>query len=222
MFGVIDTSERLITGPAIEPLDLDEVKKHLRFGPTSEDTLIDAWISAARQYFEQATGRQLIAATWEYALDRFPCDRSIELPHPPLISVESVTYDDASATEQTLDPANYAVSAPSGPQATRGRISLLSGLTWPQTVLQAKAVRIRFVAGYGAAIGDVPEIVKTALYLLVATFHKYRSEVHEQIAGGSLVKLPLGVEELVRSYAGTALPTLEPRRWPYGAVHGWL
>ena len=31
----------LVTGPTMEPLDLDEVKKHLRFTATTEDTLAE-------------------------------------------------------------------------------------------------------------------------------------------------------------------------------------
>ncbi len=216
MRGVIDTTDSLITGPTVEPLDLDEVKKVLRFTSTSEDTLIDVWISAARQHFEEQTGRQLMTATWEYALDAFPTDPrnggnyQIEIPHPPLQGVTSLAYDDGSGVEQIMDPADYVIRNESGSHCKRGRVVLAATATWPGTSGQPKSVRIRYQAGYGDAPGDVPELCKGALYFLVGHFHQFRAEVH---AGDrfTIAKLPFGAEEILRGFRYSALPTLLPR-----------
>lgn len=202
---LIPTADSLITGPSVEPLDLEEVKKHLRFGSTTEDSLIDAWISAARQYFEDQTGRQLITATWEYWLDQFPGDGEIELPHPPLqpqadgppaTGVVSVKYRDTSGVLQTWAASNYVVVAPQGPQASRGRVTLADGITWPSTQPIAGAVQIRYTAGYGRAAGDVPELIRTALYMLVGHFHRHRADSTE----AALSRLPLGASTLIGSF----------------------
>lgn len=201
------TTSTLITGPTMEPIDLDEVKKQLRFTSSSEDTLIDTWISAARQHFEEQTGRQCLTATWEYWLSGFPVQAVIELPHPPLQSVVSVSYDDDTGTETVIDPTTYLVSAPSGPTCRRGRVGLLPAGVWPTiTTVKADAVRIRYLAGYGSAPVAVPELVKTALYALVAHFHAHRSEVQEQSAS----LLPFGAQAILTAFKYSALPSSLP------------
>lgn len=214
MHGLIDTMDSLIVGPTREPLDLDEVKKHLRFGSTTEDTLIDAWISAARQHFEEQTGRQIMTATWEYWLAGSPYLGVVELPHPQLQSIVSITYDDSDGEEQTVSASDYAVAAPAGPTCRRGRVSLGTGGSWPSITgdTKANAIRIRYKAGYGDTPGDVPELVKSALYLMVAHFHKFRAEVHEGTQG-SLTQLPLGAEAILRNFKWSALPSLHVRTY---------
>jgi len=221
MHRLIDTVDTLIAGPTLEPLDIDEAKKALRFGSTTEDTLFDLWISGARQDFETQTGRQLLTATYELWLGGTPCERRIELPRPPLQSVESIKYDDSEGVEQTMDAALYTVVAPQGPHARRGWIELASGACWPIVTPKAKALRIRFVAGYGDAPGDVPEIVKGALHLLVGLRHKFRTEVHEGRASIP-IQIPLGAGPILQQFRQSAvsqLPPLTHGYWPGGPWH---
>lgn len=220
MFGLIDIDDSLIVGPALEPLDLEEVKKQRRFSPTTLDTLFDLWISAARQQFEEQTGRQLITATWERWLSAFPSTTEIELPHPPLQSVVSVTYDDANGTAQTFDAASYRVIAPAGPYGRRGRIALVSGASWPSSSGLAASVRIRYTAGYGGAPGAVPELAKYALLMLVGHFHKYGEQVQEA-KNNVLQELPLGAAQVMRAFQYSALPQLAPLRSLVG-TETWL
>lgn len=205
----IRTVDSLITGPTVEPLDLDEVKKHLRFGSTTEDSLLDVWISSARQEVERRTGRQLITATWEYWLDELPAG-PIELPHPPLQSVVSMMYVDSTGSLVSFsegvspDVPFYSVNAPQGPFASRGRISPNYGSSWPTPQNSVGAVRIRYIAGYGDTPGDVPEVIKKVLYLFIARDHKFRSNV---VDGKSPMEVP-GAETIIRELASSALPQL--------------
>lgn len=216
----------LITGPEMEPLDLSQVKKHLRFTSTSEDTLLDGWIAAARQYFEEQTGRQLMEATWELWLDGFPFgptfwpNNLIELPRPPLLDVESIKYIAGDGTLVTLDPTAYIVIPPKGPQASPGWVELTYGSAWPTTQFVSGAVRVRFKAGYGNAPGDVPELVRQVLYLLVSHYHKYRSQTVETRYGSALSSLPLGAPEMLRGYRYTALPKYPPRNAVSNTMRG--
>lgn len=194
-------SEVLITPPQIEPIDLDEVKKHLRFTPTSEDTLLDTYIAMARQYFEEYTGLQLITATWEQRLEAFPsgsivADLAIPLLKSPVIDVVSVAYDDSDGDEQTVDDADYAVDLASAPnQSVIRPVS-----SWPTSAGTLGSTRIRYRAGFGSQPGDVPELIKGVLYLLTGYFHQFRSEAFVNSPGGSLEKLPLGAELIMRNY----------------------
>ena len=200
----LHTADSLITAPMLEPLDLEEVKKHLRFGSTTEDTLIDGWIVGARQYFEAQTGRQILTATWELWLDGFPPDE-IELPYPPLQSVTSVKYIDLTGNLQTVTSTDYVVEAPVGPFAGRGRIRRAFGTVWPSPQPRPAAVRIRFLAGYGDQPGDVPDLVRGALYFLVGHFHRHREEATSE----TLMRLPMGARIIMDAYRSRQ--TVTPR-----------
>lgn len=189
----------LIEGPRIEPLDLDQLKKSIRFTPTSEDSLIDVFISAARQHFEDITGRTCLDTLWERQI-RPNVSGLIELPHPPLLEVVSVTYGDVG-DETTVAASDYRVVAPVGPHAARGWIQMISG-DWPT----ATEMRVRYRAGYGTTPGDVPELIRVCLGFLVGHFHKYRAEVQETKFAGALTTLPLGADAMLKSFKYSALP----------------
>ena len=50
----------LITGPAVEPVTLAEMRAYLRLDDTAEDDLVAALVTTARQCVESASGRMLI------------------------------------------------------------------------------------------------------------------------------------------------------------------
>lgn len=205
----IDTVEQLITGPTVEPLDLDEVKKQRRFSSSSLDTMFDLQIAAARQYWCEQTGRAQITETRDYLLDAFPYCDSIELPRPPLQSVVGVYYVGADGTEVQFDAANYTVvTADGGHLSKRGRIALVSGASWPTPLVQPKAVRIRFKAGYGDAPGSVPELERFVLHTLVGHFHNGA----ESVAPTGLVALPMGANTILMQAMFASQQTLVPRR----------
>lgn len=210
----IQTRDYLITGPTIEPLDLEEVKKQRRFSATSLDTLFDLWIGAARQDFEQMTGIQLLTATREYALDAFPGACAIQIPRPPLQAIVSITYGDAGGSpEQTVDAASYVVTPPltDPPSAdvypSRSRVALVAGASWPTVTGQPGLVRIRYRCGFGDAPGAVPELIVYALQLFVGSAHKYSEDLLEQ----TLERLPLGAQQVMRNAMWAAAQTLIPR-----------
>jgi uncharacterized phiE125 gp8 family phage protein len=193
----------LVTGPTIEPIDLNLTKKQVRIpGLFSEDALIDNWIGSAREYFEAETGRQVMSATWEQWRPGFP-SWCLELPKPPLQSIVSVQYVDTGGTLQTWDASNYTVVAPRGPRCARGYIEPVYGSYWPTTRCQAKAVRVRFVAGYGDARADVPDLVKSALYMLVAHLWTNREAV-VALLGGQWSDMPVGSKDFIRKFVSRA------------------
>lgn len=201
--------DTLIEGPTIEPLDLEEVKKQRKVSSTSLDTLFVLWISAARQLFEEQTGCQLMTATYETRYDAFAVDGVIEVPHPPLQSVTSVTYLDDAGDEQTVDPATYTVLAPSSDRPSRGRIVLNTGAAWPTVITRPNVVRVRYVAGYGGAPGAVPELVKVALFFLVGHFHRFGEDVQD----AKLAAIPRGADSIMQAWKLSALPSVSMWRW---------
>jgi uncharacterized phiE125 gp8 family phage protein len=189
----------------VEPVTRAEARVQLRQPPDSENGLIDGYIAAARAMFEEHAGRQTIDAVYEWTC--YPRCRVIEIPRPPMTALVGVVSRDLSGSETEVDPSTYRVvlsGTASGSPASAvaldaycppGRIELLAGQQWPTGEL-----RIQRRCGYGPTPGDVPPLIKSALYLLIGLLYRHRSEV----TSGTLQKLPLGAEFLMGSfkYAG--------------------
>lgn len=157
---------------------------------STEDTLLSALITTAREYCEGFQNRAYIVQTWELILDNWPYGDSIDIPLPPLQSITSIKYKNSTGIEATLATNQYIVD----PDSYLGRLVLAYGCTWPNAVLYpAGAIRVRFVAGYGDAATDVPQRVKQAMLLLIAHWYKNR----EAIDAGNMSEIPLGVQELL-------------------------
>ncbi|MEP2164192.1 MAG: head-tail connector protein, partial [Nisaea sp.] len=73
----------LITGPALEPVSLADVKAHLRVDASDEDALLTAAIVSARVHVESATRRVLIEQGWRIYYDAWPRRRIVRLPVAP-------------------------------------------------------------------------------------------------------------------------------------------
>ena len=186
---------KLITAPAAEPVSASEAKAHLRVDTTADDTYIGTLITVARQNVESHLRRSLINQTWEVVLDAFPAG-VIRLPKPPLASVTSIKYTDDEGNESTYSSANYVVDSDTEP----GRVVLKSGQTWPAvTLAAANGVRVRYVAGYGAAGSNVPQAIRQAILLVIGSLYENREDV--LVAQGvSIGVLPFGVVALLAPY----------------------
>lgn len=183
----------LVTPPALEPVSLEEAKAHLRVDGDDEDVLIANLITAAREWAEAYTDRAFITQTWDATFDDgFPA--CVELYHPPLIGVTSVTYVDGFGVSQTLAADQYRVDAPAGPKPFPGRVSRAYGVSWPSTQPVNDAVSIRYQAGYGGAAEDVPAAIRSALLLLIGELYKTREDT---VTGTIISSVPMGVEALL-------------------------
>jgi uncharacterized phiE125 gp8 family phage protein len=201
----ITTDIQPVSGPTEEPILLANLKLHLKLGSsTSEDTLLNDDIAAARAHFERETSRILAPTTFDYVLDGVPIGTEIVLPYAPLLEVVSVSYLDSDGVSQTFDAANYTVA---GIQAQgRGRIVLASGGSWPTVQTETPGVlTIRFMAGYAdlsvsPMAMNIPPLLAHAIRSLAAVFHKFRADV-QSVSGGSLQTVPLGASTIMRNWA---------------------
>jgi len=146
------------TADAKEFLGLDS-------GFTADDTLIASAVSAATEWAEAETGRQIGQATFDIFLDEFP--DTILVPHVPLQSVTSIKYIDDDGTQQTLSSAIYTVDAKDNRQAAR--IVPAYDQVWPATRTQPNAVEIRIVCGYAT----VPDLLLSAIKQYAREFYDY-------------------------------------------------
>jgi uncharacterized phiE125 gp8 family phage protein len=170
-------AHKLITAPTVEPLDAATLKLWCRIDGTDEDTLITSlFIPAARQACEHATGRALIAQTWESVLDGWPAASAIELLRAPVLAITSVKYIDTAGVEQTLSGAAYALDKDSEP----GWLLPAYDTDWPEARDTANAIRVRYTAGYGTAATDVPQALRMWIALHAAAAYQSREAVSEK------------------------------------------
>lgn len=191
--------------PTTEPITLDEAKLHLNIRHTDDDARITEAIAEAREFVELRTGRQLLTAKWQLVLDTFPTRERwawaatpfIDMPKPPLQSVQSITYVDGSGVTQTWPATSYAVSKPSGPLAERGRIQPAYAATWPSVRDEMGAVSVSFTAGYGVA-ATVPRLLRKAMFLLIGDTYEHREDtVVTDARSSGVTPLPRGVDAIL-------------------------
>lgn len=166
---------KLVTAPAVEILTPDYVKLYTHISHDVEDSIIEGWITHASLEAENFLRQSLINQTWEIVFDSFP-RLPLELPRSPLQSVTSIKYYNTANTEATITAAEYFVDSDTKP----GRICHTYGYTWPSlTLREINAVKIRYVAGYGAAATAVPQFVKEAVLVYCAFRHENRAAENE-------------------------------------------
>jgi uncharacterized phiE125 gp8 family phage protein len=146
---------KLVALPDDEPVQLDDVKKTLRVDSDDDDDRIERHIREAREWVERRVQRKIAAEMWEIGLDAFPIGPLL-LPLSPVQSVESIKYDDASGTEQTVAPADYKMVV--------GSITAAAG--WPTSGSSANAVRVRVLTGYEDE-DLIPSVLISAIHLKV-------------------------------------------------------
>ena len=192
-----------IEGPAAEPVSLEEMKQHLRVDYTDEDSLIEQYISAARQKLEQRCARAFVEQTWELRTSSF--EDTIEIPLPPTVGIVSVTYFDTANAEQTVDPTNYAF-VDGGEEQTSSLVWMGSKPT--KLANRPDAARVRFTAGWPADYdqspvdygANVPYAIKMAIMLVAASMYELRQDTVLAPVRQDLIPLVEGAETYIAPY----------------------
>lgn len=186
-----------ITAATSEPITLPQAKKHLKIESdvTIEDDLINILIESARRAAETYMRRQIITATWELQLDKFPKGSDfITLNLNKATSITTIKYFDDDNSEQTWDSAKYETDLESEP----ARIRPISTEIYPSTFDKINNVKIRFVTGYANAAA-VPGPIIQALLLYIGHWYEHRESV---VIGQRLEiqELPQGSRFLLDDY----------------------
>lgn len=137
----------IISGPAAEPVSRDEAKAHLRVESFADDALIDALITAAREWLEADTGRDLVLRRRRLVRDTFPAlmTAPIRLPRPPARGVVSVKYHDGAGVQQTWPTSSYQLDRVAMP----ARLLPAFGVYWPATQTgRLNAVEVTYRSGH--------------------------------------------------------------------------
>lgn len=181
--------------PAVEPVTLAEAKAHLRVVHDSEDDLIGGLVRAARQEVEARTGMALIDQNWRLALDRWPAHGRVLLMRHPVKQVLSVTVYGSEGEASLIAPASYQLDRLSRP-------ARLHFEEQPTPGLVMNGIEIDFLAGFGEAGTDVPDLLKRAVLMLVAHWYEFRGSYGP---ADQPVSMPPGFDRLISGYRSRRL-----------------
>lgn len=160
----------LVTGPAQEPITIDDAKRHLRISQTQDDVTIRRMLQAAREAGEDYMNRGFFTQTWKFTLARWA--DQIALPRAaPLQSVTTVQYYDSNNALQTLSTSIYDVDTTSRP----GRITRASNQSWPALSADRHIGRvvITYVVGF-TSVDLIPERWKQGIRIYLGLFDRNR------------------------------------------------
>ncbi len=90
-------SSILLTGPAVEPLSLDEAKTFLRVEHSDDDQVIGALIASARMHVEAQAKIALLTQNWRMVFDCWPHHGRIVVRPGPLRALSAVRVYDIKA-----------------------------------------------------------------------------------------------------------------------------
>jgi len=169
-------SVEVSTAPIGDPIPIDRARDHLRITGSDYDVEIRLVLAAVTKHIENLMGRALITQTLKLRRDQWPADgEDLQLPMPPAQSVSSITYTDTSGVVQTLSADDYDVDIYSTP----ARIRPAWGESWPSIRPVPNAITVTYVAGYGNSPDDVPENIRQAILVALATAYEYREAIAE-------------------------------------------
>lgn len=209
----------LVTAAASDPVTTAEAKTHMRIDFSTDDTYIEGLITAATDWVQWRSGRQLVSATFRQSWDSYPTviypskndwlqsgariwqpgmeTAFVPLARGPVSSVSWVKYYDADDVQQTVSSSDYWVDTDSDP----ARVVPKNG--WPTIYLgRPNAFQVQFVAGYGNAAA-VPKLLKQAVLWLVAHWYENREAV---VMNQYAREVPMGVESACMRYSSGELP----------------
>jgi len=214
-----------ISGPAaadiLAVLSVDQLKAELRVLYDDENAVLQGNIVDAYGYFDGRAGwlrRALLTQQWHYYrhgwwpkrfwhrwprhysnfIDPYLGDPSgpIEIPLPPLQSVDEVAYRDDTDTWQIVDPSVYEVIT----GTLFGQVVLARGQAWPNLTHRPRAVRIAFTAGYPADANGNPTVpggIVRAVKLLAGSLFNNREASFEDTRVTYVArKIEYGIEKL--------------------------
>lgn len=168
---------RVTATESTEPVTLADAKLWIRHGlassDTSEDAMISAMISGAREIAEERCKRSFVNHTYSLVLDGFPgSTEPIKLPRPPISSSATdltiTYYNTTDGLTTTIPTTALTVDHLSEP----GKVAPSYGNEWPADAIdRPDAITISYKAGNNSVC---PQPVKDWIKMRVAGYYGQR------------------------------------------------
>jgi uncharacterized phiE125 gp8 family phage protein len=182
-------SSILLSGPAVEPVALDDAKSFLKVETDDDDDVIAALIAGARVHVEAQTRRALITQSWRLIRDAWPDNGRIAITPAPLQALNAARVYRLDGTTQAIDPAAFAVDRASAPPVLAFSPGVL-----PAPGRVVAGIEIDVTVGHGDAPEDVPADLRQAIRILVAHWYENRGLI---AVGNSVAVLPQTATALI-------------------------
>jgi uncharacterized phiE125 gp8 family phage protein len=178
-------NEKLVTGPTVEPISLDEAKDHLRVIDESDDTYISSLISVARSTVEGLTNLAFLTQTWDLYV-KHSCGLAL-IPRGPVQSIDLVeVIDEDGTTTTTIAEGDYIKDLTFEPAFVRVKAGVPFGST----------LHVRYTAGNDSA-ASVPVKAIHAMKLLIGSFYENRLDEYLVATTAQNFRLKLGIDALL-------------------------
>ena len=184
-------SVTVLVPPALDPVSLAEAKAFLQLDSAFEDALVGDLVKTAAETVEHETGTALIARTVQQSFAAWPQGGVFTLQARPLMQLIQVQRRDAAGVLSLVDPSEYYIDQ------GNARMIALSSFIPPPFTHPSEAILVDCIAGFGAAPGDVPAALRTAVLLIVRSLYDNRGQAE---AG-----LPLRARALMAPFARVRL-----------------
>lgn len=175
------------TARTADILTLGQVKAHLRIDIEDDDEQLARMVEAAITHAERYTGRAIGSQVLTLLLDEW--SDCIELPYPPVATVDEVRYLDSAGASQTVDAADYRADVNSVP----ARLTPAYSLSWPAARAVTNAIEVDYTTGYTA----VPEEIIQAMLLMIGHWYENREDV---VIGTGATVVPMSSTYLLDHY----------------------
>nr|WP_170540957.1 hypothetical protein [Ruegeria arenilitoris] len=182
---------KLTTPPAARPVELDELKAHLRVTSDDQDLELEAALEAAITEIDGPglLGRAMINQGFQQ-LARPRSGRDLELEITPVQSLDAVDLILADGSTVSADLSGFDLITNGDRYWIRARDGWPSGLAD-----RPDAIAVTYTAGFGPAATDVPATLRAAVKLLAA----HRFEIREEVVIGTITsQIPRGVDHLIK------------------------
>jgi uncharacterized phiE125 gp8 family phage protein len=185
-------SLRVISPPAVEPVDIDTVRRHCRVDSHHDDDLLAMYSAAARELAENWLNRACITQELLFSLSNsppptasplvpqslivFPLNwppvirKPISIPRAPCKSVSSVMWGQVGDLTPADPEQDYILNLEVQP----AQIMLKAPLV---PMIPAYAMQMQYIAGYGDGPADVPGPIRTGILMLTAALFEGRGDV---------------------------------------------
>jgi len=108
-------------------------------------------------------------------------------------AITSLKYIDDSGVEQTWASSNYILDD----YGHTHKLRLAYNVTWPSARAQANAIKLRYVAGYGASGDSVPTPILQAIVLIVGQAYRAQPGLETNLYPASI---PNAARDLLAPY----------------------
>ncbi|HMQ94156.1 MAG TPA: head-tail connector protein [Amaricoccus sp.] len=189
-----------LSAPPAAAVPVRAFAEHLRLGSGfaddgAQDQLLELYLRSAMAAIEARLGRVLLARPYSWTVTHWREESCQGLPVGPVISVESITFQEADGSETEAEAGTWSVLR----DAQRPRLVGKFGRSLPRIPRGGQA-EIRFTAGFGPGWEDVPHDLRQAVLMLAAHFYENRAE-----GGTAAGAMPFGVLVLIEAYRATRI-----------------